>query len=222
MDQMAFARLESKISKLLAEMRQDLRERPLIREFVLLKSAWIYSGLGDDFQYYYEDHVDLNGQVMILQNYGLIEDISDSKTKRYVISETLADYLGGEPTVLSNVTTDVLREQDLSVNRESKTVSVRKSLYPHTRGKRNRKEQAQRNKTPYSTRDDQVFLLVSEKNFRVLTNEDICNRFGPQLRGFWGKKARPSPNAFRSCLNRIRHYHKLPRSEEIRKNAVNN
>ena len=222
MDQKVFTRLESKVPKLLAEMRQDLHDYPLTREFVLLKRAWIYLGEGNDFQYYYDDHPDLNGQVRILQNYGLIEDISDSKTKRYVISESLADYLAGEPTVLSNLTTDVLREQDFSDKRESKTVSVRKALHPQTRRKRNRNEHAERNQTPYSKRDNLVFQLVGEKNFRVLTNEDICNRFGPQLRGFWGRKARPSPNAFRSCLNRIRHYHKLPRSEEIRKNAVNN
>ncbi|MEN6537185.1 MAG: 7-cyano-7-deazaguanine synthase [Bryobacteraceae bacterium] len=74
---------------------------------------------------------------------------------------------------------------------------------------------------PYSKRDDKVFVMVGKDNFKALTNEDIENRFRPKLREIWGRKNGFSPNALRSCLNRIRRHHGLPRSEEIRKNAVN-
>jgi hypothetical protein len=74
---------------------------------------------------------------------------------------------------------------------------------------------------PYSNRDDRVFALVGEPNFRVLSNEDIENRFRPKLREIWGRNNGLTANALRSCLNRIRRHHDLPRSNEIRKNAVN-
>jgi hypothetical protein len=74
---------------------------------------------------------------------------------------------------------------------------------------------------PYSNRDDRVFALVGEPNFRVLSNEDIENRFRPKLREIWGRNNGLTANALRSCLNRIRRHHDLPRSHEIRKNAVN-
>jgi len=77
------------------------------------------------------------------------------------------------------------------------------------------------NHGPYSKRDDRVFLLVGKENFRALTNEDIENRFRPRLREIWGRKKELTPNALRSCLNRVRRHHNLPRSEKIRKNAVN-
>lgn len=74
---------------------------------------------------------------------------------------------------------------------------------------------------PYSDRDNRVFALVGEPNFRVLSNEDIENRFRPKLREIWGRNNGLTANALRSCLNRIRRHHDLPRSHEIRKNAVN-
>jgi len=76
-------------------------------------------------------------------------------------------------------------------------------------------------KGPYSKRDEKVFGLVSTDNFRVLTNEDIENRFKVKLREIWGRKKEITADALRSCLNRIRRHHNLPRSEEIRKKAVN-
>jgi hypothetical protein len=105
MNQKVFTRLESKVPKLLAEMRQDLRENPHLREFVLLKRAWTYLGVGDDFQYYYDEHPNLDGKVRILQNYGLIEDFRSGNSKRYVITEELADYLADQPTSLGDQTT---------------------------------------------------------------------------------------------------------------------
>lgn len=76
------------------------------------------------------------------------------------------------------------------------------------------------NNGPYSKRDDKVFVLVGKDNFKALTNEDIENRFRPKLREIWGRKNGVTLNALRSCLNRIRRHHDLPRSEDIRKNAV--
>lgn len=74
---------------------------------------------------------------------------------------------------------------------------------------------------PYSARDNIVFGLVGrEPAFTTLTNDEILRRFRPKLRGIWGKKP-PSPNALRSCLNRIRRHHSFLRSDAIPKKAVN-
>ena len=75
---------------------------------------------------------------------------------------------------------------------------------------------------PYSDRDHRVFGLVGQHTFTTLTNEEIEKRFRPKLRAIWGKRNHPSPNALRSCLNRIRHHHTIPLSETIHKKAVNN
>jgi len=74
-------------------------------------------------------------------------------------------------------------------------------------------------KLRYSKTDKRVFEIVGEQNFRALTNEEIHRRFVGQFRQALGRK--PTPNALRSRLNRIRHYHSLPMSEDIRKNSVN-
>ncbi len=74
-------------------------------------------------------------------------------------------------------------------------------------------------KLPYSETDDRIFRVVGEQNLRVVTNEDIQRRYRIQIRQVL--KRDPSLNALRPRLNRIRRYHSLPMSNEIRKNSVN-
>ena len=80
---------------LLAEMRRDLSERPLAREFVILKRAWSYWAKGDELLYYFDDHPDLRDMLHILANQDLIEEITYNNTERFLMSERLASYLGG-------------------------------------------------------------------------------------------------------------------------------
>lgn len=77
------------------------------------------------------------------------------------------------------------------------------------------------NRGPYSERDNRVFVMIGKQNFRALTNEEIQNRWRGRFREIWGRKKDVTANALRCCLNRIRRHHHLPRSERIRKNAVN-
>ena len=86
-----FERIQLLIPEFLAEMAVDLVNNPIKREFALLKKGWGYSGHG--FRYYYDDHPDLDDIVRILQNYGLVLDITSGTAKRFVISEELAEYL---------------------------------------------------------------------------------------------------------------------------------
>ncbi len=92
-EQELFARLETQMPALLAEMRRDLTKNPLAREFVVLKRSWVYWAKGNELVYYVDDHVDLINQLHILANHRLIHEITFNRTTRYVISERLAEYL---------------------------------------------------------------------------------------------------------------------------------
>jgi hypothetical protein len=89
-----FIELERIMPDLLAEMRKDLTEYPLSREFVVLKKRWTYLGSGDELAYYFEDHHQLENKLRILLNHGLIQDITNTNVSRYVFSEKFARYLG--------------------------------------------------------------------------------------------------------------------------------
>ncbi|MFX0195737.1 MAG: hypothetical protein ACFFCW_06405 [Candidatus Hodarchaeota archaeon] len=88
-----FDKLETLMPDLLAEMRKDLAEHPLKREFVLLEKAWRYWPSGNELVYYYDDHPDLRNKIRILENYGLVEDISYTSMDRFIITEELEGYL---------------------------------------------------------------------------------------------------------------------------------
>jgi len=90
-----FIRLETQMPGLLAEMRRDLVERPLAREFVILRRAWSYWGKGNELVYYFDDHPHLHDMLHILSNLGLVQEITYNNTERYIISERLAAYLSG-------------------------------------------------------------------------------------------------------------------------------
>lgn len=91
-----FQRLEHLMPELLAEMREDLLDRPLAREFVLLSSKWIYNSRGPYLAYHYENYPDLEDIMVILGNYDLIQEITFNNVKRYVLSEKLVRYLLNE------------------------------------------------------------------------------------------------------------------------------
>jgi hypothetical protein len=87
-------RMERLMPALLAEMRQDLADNTLRRELVVLKRNWSYWAKGNELFYFYDDHPELDNMLLILQNEGLIQDITYNNTKRYLMSEQLAEYLG--------------------------------------------------------------------------------------------------------------------------------
>jgi hypothetical protein len=88
-----FARLEKLMPTLLAEMRQDLVQYPLRREFVILKRAWSYWPKGNELFYHFDDHPELLSELQILENYGLVHEITYNNTRRYIVSEELVEYL---------------------------------------------------------------------------------------------------------------------------------
>ena len=89
-----FERMERLMPGLIAEMRQDLAGYPLRRELVVLNRGCLYWAKGNELAYYYDDHADLDDKLRILENEGLVQEITYNNTKRFVLLEELADYLG--------------------------------------------------------------------------------------------------------------------------------
>ncbi|HNU06834.1 MAG TPA: hypothetical protein PKO33_03640 [Pyrinomonadaceae bacterium] len=90
-----FKRLERQMPALLTEMRADIATHPFCREVVLLKRDWSYWAKGNELSYYFDDHPDLLSQFHILENNGLVVEVTSNNTTRYRILEDLARYLGG-------------------------------------------------------------------------------------------------------------------------------
>jgi hypothetical protein len=90
-----FTDIENLIPELLAEMKKDLREYPVAREFILMPKGAVYNEDKNNLilQYFFEDHSWLRSKLRILENHGLIYEITYNNTLRFVISEELAAYL---------------------------------------------------------------------------------------------------------------------------------
>jgi hypothetical protein len=90
-----FSSVEKLIPELLAEIRNDLCEYPFAREFIIMSNRWVYNADPNNMvlAYYFEDHSYLRNKLRILENYGLIYEITYNDVGRFVISEELAEYL---------------------------------------------------------------------------------------------------------------------------------
>jgi hypothetical protein len=76
-------------------MRTDITNNPLMREFILKPKNAIYNGSPDRpvLVYHFEEHDNLRGMMQVLENHGLIRDITFNDVKRYVMEERLVSYL---------------------------------------------------------------------------------------------------------------------------------
>jgi len=90
-----FTDIENLMPELLEEMKKDLRESPVAREFILMRKGADDRGDENNFilQYFFEDHDWLRSKLRILENHALIYEITYNNTLRFVISEELATYL---------------------------------------------------------------------------------------------------------------------------------
>ena len=90
-----FTDIENLIPELLAEMKKDLREYPVAREFILMPKDAVYNEDKNNLilHYFFEDHSWLRSKLRILENHALIYEITYNNTLRFVISEELAAYL---------------------------------------------------------------------------------------------------------------------------------
>lgn len=89
-----FVKIERLMPELLSEMKTDLSNFPLVREFILFSRNWVYNGgTRQFFTYFFEDHKDLKSEIQILENLGLVKEITFNNVDRYIMSEDFADYL---------------------------------------------------------------------------------------------------------------------------------
>jgi hypothetical protein len=88
-----YRRAEQLMPDLLMEMRIDHAAYPLRREFVILRRAWSYWARGHELVYYEDDHPQLASELQILENLGLVREITFNNVKRFLFSEDLVDYL---------------------------------------------------------------------------------------------------------------------------------
>ncbi len=88
-----YKKIEKLMPDLITEMKKDLLEKPLKREFVLLGKKWAYWASGNELFYFFEDHPDLKSKIRILENLELVYEITFNNVDRYNISEEFADYL---------------------------------------------------------------------------------------------------------------------------------
>ena len=88
-------KVERLMPVLLQEMRDDLRNNPTTREFVLLKHGWVYNIQGPYLVYYIDDHEDLEGKLRVLENLGFVREITYNNVRRFLFEERFVDYLTG-------------------------------------------------------------------------------------------------------------------------------
>lgn len=86
---------DDRLPELLNEMRNDLSKQPFVREFIIVGKNWLYNGdpNNDIFTYYFEEHSYLRNKIRVLENCGLVYNITFNSTDRFVITEQLARHL---------------------------------------------------------------------------------------------------------------------------------
>ena len=82
-------RIEGLMPALLQEMRNDLAAHPSYREVVLLKKSWRYWAKGTELIYYFDDHPDLEAHFQVLENLGLVRNITYNDVTRFHLQEPL-------------------------------------------------------------------------------------------------------------------------------------
>ena len=87
--------IENLIPELLVDMRNDLRDYPSAREFIIISENATYNGDENNpiLRYYFENYSWLRSKLRVLENHSLIYEITYTNTPRFVISEELAAYL---------------------------------------------------------------------------------------------------------------------------------
>ncbi len=91
-----YGHIERTMPDLLREMREDFSKHPVIREMIILDSEGnCYNG-GGVFSYYRSVHADLDSIFQVLENNGLVQNITNNNTDRYHVSEAFARYLQGK------------------------------------------------------------------------------------------------------------------------------
>lgn len=84
-------KLKVQMPELLTEMKLDLQGNPLNRDFVIMSKGWTYNG--KTVAYYFETHENLKEKMTVLENHGLVQNITYNNVDRYRMSEELVEII---------------------------------------------------------------------------------------------------------------------------------
>lgn len=89
-----FREIREEMPSVLGEMHEDLEDDPHVREFIVLNRQAIQFGHEKPrFEYYRDEHDDLDGKLTILENHGFIERLPHPSTPMYRMSEEFVERL---------------------------------------------------------------------------------------------------------------------------------
>jgi len=90
-----FRKVNSMMPELILEMKQDLMKEgnQFIREFFISSKRWMLNIIDPCFVYFSEDHENLQSKVNILENYGLVFDVTPGNAKKYRMTEEFVDLI---------------------------------------------------------------------------------------------------------------------------------
>lgn len=81
--------------KLIEEMSEDLAKHPSNREFLVLDSERDnVMGSGSAIAYFRTEHSELNENLHVLENLGLIRNVTTGNTLRYRMTEEFVELIG--------------------------------------------------------------------------------------------------------------------------------
>ena len=84
-------------TRLVGEMRADLKKHPLVRQFVFLPNRRVmYNAGSPQFMYFYDDHPFLDSIGTIMVHERAIYDATFNRVPRYNFTEEFVRYLIGE------------------------------------------------------------------------------------------------------------------------------
>ena len=93
-----FSKLLALMPALFAEMKADLNQEPLVREFVISPNKNVMFGhTKRRFTYYENEHEDLRNKVDLLEQHALVIDVTIGKAPIYRMAEELVAWLDASP-----------------------------------------------------------------------------------------------------------------------------
>jgi hypothetical protein len=90
--------LESEMPALLSDFRNDFSdpENGIMREFYLLSKSNVLNVKGNYLAYYYDDHPKLKSMIKLLETEGLVDDVTETNTVKYMFNNEFVKYLKNE------------------------------------------------------------------------------------------------------------------------------
>jgi hypothetical protein len=95
-----FIKVKNLMPELIADIKRDLSAEGnnVIRELFIKSKNWHLNAINPHFEYYFEEHENLQGKMHILENYMFVKDVTPSPTgvKKYRLTEKFVGLILGQ------------------------------------------------------------------------------------------------------------------------------